>query len=170
MMEISRPEVLRVINEFEYAIGEHTGEGVKEHPESSGSAQRNLIKHLNVMVKAVDDGLISNPYLENDSNRFVSITTGEIFGPEIFNSLKKIKQKGDAQADEYVDKVIEKREIPVSNTIPRNNFYTFQNRPQAVLAKERKPGCNNPKVTVTRYFMLRIKDRSETEQEDFFPT
>ena len=78
MLEISRPEVLRVINEFEYAIREHTDDGVKEHPESSAYAQRNLIKHLNAMVKAVDDGLVSNPYLEKDPNEFVSITTGEI--------------------------------------------------------------------------------------------
>ena len=34
-------------------------------------------------------------------------------------------------------------------------------------AKERKPGCNNPTAIVTRYFMC-TKDRSETEQEEFF--
>ena len=77
------------------------------------------------MVKAVDDGLVSNPYLENDPNEFVSITTGEIYDPEIYNSMKEIKPKGDAQAEEYVDKVIEIREIPVTNTISRNNFYTL---------------------------------------------
>ena len=97
-----------------------------------GSAQRNLIKHLNAMVMAVDDGLVSNPNLEDDPNEFVSITTGEIYDREIFNGLKEIKQKGNAQAEEYVDKVIEKGIIPV---IPRNNFYTFQNRSQAVLKK-----------------------------------
>ena len=117
MLEISRPEVLRVINEFEYAIGEHTDDGVKEHPESSVYAQRNLIKHLNAMVKAVDDDLVSNPYLETDPNEFVSIMTGEIYDPEIYNSMKEIKSKGDAQAEEYVDKVIEKGEIPVTNLI-----------------------------------------------------
>ena len=72
----------RVINEFEFAIGVHTDYGVKEHPESSAYAQRNLIKHLNAMVKAVDDGLVSNPYLETDPNEFVSITTEEIYDPE----------------------------------------------------------------------------------------
>ena len=84
------------------------------------------------MVMAVDDGLVSNPNLEDDPNEFVSITTGEIYDREIFNGLKEIKQKGNAQAEECVDKVIEKGIIPV---IPRNNFYTFQNRSQAVLKK-----------------------------------
>ena len=56
----------------------------------------------------------------------------EIYDREIFNGLKEIKQKGNAQAEEYVDKVIEKGIIPV---IPRNDFYTFQNRSQAVLKK-----------------------------------
>ena len=42
------------------------------------------------MVKTVDDGLVSNPYLVNDPNEFVSITTGEIYDPEIYNSMKEI--------------------------------------------------------------------------------
>ena len=88
---------------------------------------------------AVDDGLVSNPNLEDDPNEFVSITTGEIYDREIFNGLKEIKQKGNAQAEEYVDKVIEKGIIPV---IPRNNFYTFQNRSQAVLKKDNKSISN----------------------------
>ena len=118
------------------------------------------------MVKAVEDGLVSNPFLEIDPKEFVSIITGEIYDPEIYNSMKEIKLKGDAQAEEYVDKVIEKGKIPVTNTIPRNNFYTLQNRPPAVLDKERKPGCKNPTAIVTRYFMY-IKNRLESEQEDF---
>ena len=80
--------------------------------------------------------------------------------------MKEIKSKGDAQAEVYVDKVIEKGEIPVTNTISWNNFYTLQNRPPAVLDKLRKPGCKNPTAIVTRYFMC-IKDRSELEKEVF---
>ena len=44
MLEISRPEVLRVINKSEYAIGEHTDAEVNEHPESSVHVQCNLLK------------------------------------------------------------------------------------------------------------------------------
>ena len=68
MIEVSRPEVLRVIHEFENAMGEGSDSTISEHPESSAFAQKKLIKHLNAMVKAVDDGLISNPYLEDDEN------------------------------------------------------------------------------------------------------
>ena len=96
----------------------------------------------------------------------MSITTGELYDPEIYNSMKEIKPIEDTQAEEYVDKVIKKGEIPVNNTIPRNNFYTLQNQPPAVLDKERKPGCKNPIAIVSIYFMC-IKDRSESEQEDF---
>ena len=138
MLEISRPEILRVINEFQYAIGEHTDAEVNEHPESSVHVQRYLLKHLSRMVKAVDDGLVSNPYLEEDPKEFVSITTGEVFDPEIYNGIKEIKSKGDAQAEEYVDKVIEKGEIPVTNTIPRNNFYTLRNRPPSSTRQAKK--------------------------------
>ena len=91
MLEISRPEVLRVINEFEYAIGEHTSDAVKEHSESSAYAQRNLIKHLNAMVKAVDDVLVLNPYLEKDPNEFVSSRL-ERYDPEIYNSIQKVPE------------------------------------------------------------------------------
>ena len=36
-----------------------------------------------------------------------------------------------------------------------------------MLDKQRKPGCKNPTAIVTRYFLC-IKDRSESEKEDFF--
>ena len=55
----------------------------------------------------------------------MSITTGKLYDPEIYNSMKEIKPIEDTQAEEYVDKVIEKGEITVNNTIPWNNFYTL---------------------------------------------
>ena len=168
MIEVSRPEVLRVIQEFENAIGEGSDSTISEHPESSAFAQKKLIKHLNAMVKAVDDGLVSNPYLEDDENEFVSITTGEVFDPEIAKSIHNIKPEGDRQAKEFMDRVVEKGEKCITDTISHNNFYTFQNRPPAVLEKNRKKyASNNPTAIVTRYF-LSIKDRPESEQDDFF--
>ena len=168
MIEVSRSEVLRVIHEFENAMGEGLDSTISEHPESSAFAQKKLIKHLNDMVKAVDDGLISNPYLEDDENEFVSITTGEIFDPEISRSIRNIKPEGDRQAKEFMDSVMEKGEKSITDTICRNNFYTLQNRPPAVLETDKKRyTSNNPTAVVTRYF-LSIKDRPESEQDDFF--
>ncbi|XP_068200657.1 solute carrier family 22 member 21-like [Palaemon carinicauda] len=71
-------QIIRVINEFEYAIGGHTIEEVIEHLEPSVFAQQNLIKDLTAMVKVVDEGLVANPYLETESE-LVSITTAVEF-------------------------------------------------------------------------------------------
>ena len=166
--EISRPEVLRAIQEFEESIYTCPDDDkITNHPDSSASAQKKLIKDIQAMVKAVDDGLISNPYMEDNENEFVSISTGEIFDPEILNSLKNIKPEGDRQAKQFLESVMEKGEKSVLDTIPRNNFYTLQNRPPPVLPKERKGTNSNPTATVIRYFMS-IKDRPEEDKDDFF--
>ena len=62
---------------------------------------------------------------------------------------------------------MEKGEKSVLDTIPRNNFYTLQNRPPPVLPKERKGTNSNPTATVIRYFMS-IKYRPEEDKDDFF--
>ncbi|XP_068235502.1 uncharacterized protein [Palaemon carinicauda] len=54
------------------------------------------------------------------------------------------------QAKDYIEKVIEKAEIPVTNINPRNNFYTLQNRPPAISGKNRRQSCKDPTAIVTR--------------------
>ena len=105
--------------------------------------------------------------MEDNENEFVSISTGEIFDPEILKSLKNIKPEGDRQAKQFLESVMEKGEKSVLDTIPRNNFYTLQNRPPPVLPKERKGTNSNPTATVIRYFMS-IKDRPQEDKDDFF--
>ena len=71
----------------------------------------------------------------------MSITTGAIFDPEILNSLREIKEKGDANAEEeeYIDKVIAKGKIPVSKTIPPHKFYIFR-KDQKSVSQGKKAG------------------------------
>ena len=117
---------------------------------------RNL--SLTVSVKVVDDGLVANPLYMKTGNESISIASEEIFDPKIYNSLKSIKHKGDSLAEKYTQNVIQKADIPVTNTITRNKFYTLQSRPPAVFLKGRKTRY----TIVIRRFMC-IKSRPETE-------
>ena len=67
LMEISRPEVLRVINEFEGTVRD-IKDHVKEHPESAVSIQNKFVKDINALVKTVDDQTVANPYSEQGSD------------------------------------------------------------------------------------------------------
>ena len=96
---------------------------------------RNL--SLTVSVKVVDDGLVANPLYLKTGNESISIALEEIFDPKIYNSLKNIKHKGDSLAENYTQNVIQKADIPVTNTT-RNKFYTLQSRPPAIFLKGRK--------------------------------
>ena len=64
-LEISRPDILWLINEFKYAIREYTDAEENEYSESFVHVPHNVIKHLSFMVKAVDDGLVSYRYLDS---------------------------------------------------------------------------------------------------------
>ena len=133
-MEISRPEILRLIHEFENALGDNNDEKMINHAEASIDAQNKFIKDVNAMVQAVDDKKVANPYLEQHSD-LVTLITREIMDPEVGRCLRNIKELGTGQAEAYVQNVIETGQKALSDTIHHKNVYTFQNRPAAELNK-----------------------------------
>ena len=138
-----------------------------DHAEASIHAQKKFIKDVNAMVQAVDDKKVANPYIKQQSD-LVTLITREIMDPEVGRCLRNIKESGARQAEAYVQNVIETGQKALSDTIHRNNFYTFQNRPPAELNKDRKQALvQNATDIVTRYYYS-IKDRPECDHDDFF--
>ena len=98
----------------------------------------------------------------------VTLVTGQIMVPLIAQSLKSIKEIGDAQAAAFIQNVFENGTKAFSDTIPRNNFYMFKNRPAANAAKKiKQPVIKNPTALVTRYYFA-LKERPESDIQDFF--
>ena len=166
LLEISRPEVLRVVQEFENAASSDDAEAKIEHPESSIYHQKKLMRNVKCLIEAVDQKRIANPYLEQHDD-LISITTGEIADPVITQSIGNIRSVGKRQSDGFIQDVIENGSKAITDTIKRNNLYTFTNRPSADLKKKPHKRVNNPTALVTRYY-LSIKDRPDCERDDFF--
>ena len=109
---------------------------------------------------------MSDPYLEEDPKEFVSITTVEVFDPEIYSIITGQIEKRCSGWGVCRQSYWERRDL-LTNTILRQNFYrpTLQNQIPALLNKQRKPGCKTSTAVMTKYFMI-MKDRPESEQED----
>ena len=88
--------------------------------------------------------------------------------PLIAESYKNMKEKEDTQAAEFIKDVFENGTKALTDTILRNNFYTFQNRPSAKPSKRKKQSViRNPTALVTRYYSA-MKKRPNSDIQDFF--
>ena len=102
MIELSKPEILRVIEKFETA----TLNGLKadinfEHQESSIAEQRKFLLDLRTLLNLVEEEIVVNPYKETGSD-LVTLDTGEVMDPEISKSLDKAPKLGQEMFNEFV--------------------------------------------------------------------
>ena len=135
VIELSKPEVLRVISEFENVF--YTKSNAKdslEHPESSAAEQNKFLKHLKVMCDLASEGKVVNPFRETGPE-LITLDMGEVIDPEIALSLKEAVNIGNSNFTECVVTRIEKATKPLSDVIQRSNLFTFTNRPPTDLNK-----------------------------------
>ena len=167
VIEISKPEVLRYLDEFQSNIRSNENEST-EHPDSSISEQKKFIKHLNSMLQVVEDGKIANPFDTNEEE-LITLDTREIMDPEIVNCLKKIEVFGKSLRDEAVTERIELATKPVSDIIPRPCLYTFTNRPPADLSKgHNKISTANANLAMVTTMFMNLQGQPNADMEDFF--
>ena len=63
VIELSRTEVLRVVEEFEDGTAHINPETNQEHPESSTSEQQKLLRQVSSLLELVEEQIIVDPYL-----------------------------------------------------------------------------------------------------------
>ena len=97
------------------------------------------MRNVKCLIDAVDEKRIANPYLEQHAD-LISITTGEIADPLITQSIGNIRSVGKSLSDGFIQDVIENGSKAITDTIKRNNMYTFNNRPSADLKKNQTRG------------------------------
>lgn len=90
-----RTEVLRAIEEFEYASTHTTQSESTEHPESSVSEQQRFLSQHGSLLELVDQGTVISPYGET-GNHLVTLDTGEYMDPEVSKSLQELPTTGRA--------------------------------------------------------------------------
>ena len=81
VIALSKPEVLRVTDEFKNAVLSPSNKEVNlEHPESSAAEQNNILKDLRALLYLVKEGTVVNPFKETGP-KLVTLDTGEVMDP-----------------------------------------------------------------------------------------
>ena len=169
IIELSKPEVLRAIDELENAsISPSNKECNLDHPEASPTEQKRFIKDLKALLSLVEEGTIINPFKETGPD-LITLDTGEVMDPEIANCLRDAPAIGQAMFRKFVRDRIENASKPLSDVIPRAGLYTFSNRPPVDLKKvSTKLGSAKANAALITKLFLSLKARPDADIDDFF--
>ena len=118
IIELSKAEVLHIIEEFECASTHVIKTVNTEHPESAAFEQQTLLKQLDSFLGLVNRGIIINPY-EEAKHQLRTLNTGEYVDPEVSKCLNELPSIGKAMYSEYVKVRIQDCIVPLSNVIPK---------------------------------------------------
>ncbi|KAL8616927.1 hypothetical protein ACOMHN_041846 [Nucella lapillus] len=168
MIELSKPEVLSIVHEFQNACFKETTKRSTEHPEASSAEQSKFLKHLKALVSLVDEDRVVNPFTKQGPE-LVTLDTGEVMDPAIVDGLKEAKSIGKKMQVEFVRERLETGNKPLSDVIPRTNVYTFANRPPADLKRGRdKLGSARANAALTTKMFMSLLARPESDMAEFF--
>lgn len=169
MIELSKPEVLRIIDEFEDAcFSTSRSKDNLEHPESSVADQKRFLKDLKSLCDLVKEGRVVNPFKEIGSD-LITLDTGEIMDPEIINCLREAPKTGQTKFREFVNTRIEVATKPLSDIIPRTNLFTFAKRPPIDLKKgSDKLGTAKANTALITKMFMSLQSRPDAEILEFF--
>lgn len=169
VIELSKPEVLRVIGEFEAnCSSSRSSEASNEHPESAAAEQRKFLNHLKSMLQLVSEGVVINPFKETGLD-LVTLDTGEVSDPEVVRSLREAPDMGKAMFKKFVEERIDQCVKPLSDVIKRPNVYTFSNKPPVDLKKgaDKTGSVKANSALITKLFMS-LQARPDADLDDFF--
>ena len=169
VIELSKPEVLRTIDEFESAyFNASNNNDIFEHPESSAAEQNKFLNHLKALCNLVKEGTVINPFKETGPE-LITLDTGEVMDPAIADCLRKAPNIGKAMFTEFVSNRIEKASKPLSDVIPRAKLFTFNNRPPADLKKgvDKLGSAKLNAALITKLF-ISLQARPDADIIEFF--
>ena len=168
LIELSRPEVIRIIEEFEVESSMTTSQQVTaEHPDSSIAKQNEFLSSLQSLINVVKDDTILNPYNENSSH-LRTLDTGEYVDPEVAKSLNTIYETGQELYNTFCNERIKKCTVPLSDIISKPKIFTFSHPPPANLEKSKKPSSNKTSTAIITQMFVSLQARPESNIDDFF--
>ena len=167
VIELSRAEVLRVVEEFEDGTAHINPKTNQEHPESSTSEQQNLLSQVSSLLELVEEQIIVDPYLETETE-LITLDTGEYMDPGVFGSLKQMPLIGKAMYDNFVQDHLEKCTTPLSDIIPNPHIYTFLQPPPVNLPKLSNATSYKSTATVVTQMFISLQARPYSNMAEFF--
>ena len=168
VIELSKPEVIRIIEEFEYSTFTQWHSENIEHPESSKAEQDKFLRQLCSLQNLVDQELVINPYGETDSY-LKTLDTGECVDPKVATCLQALRNTGQAMYQQFVKDRIEDCKVPLTDVISKPNLYTFLRPPPVNLSKgsDNMPSYKSTAAIVTQMFVS-LQARPDSDMDEFF--
>ena len=160
---LAGPESVRLIDEFETVQNKHDS-SVAHHEESPALQKRFMTDVTKLMNVLRDRG---NPFLET-GQELVTIDTHEVMEQPVTISLSQIEEVGQSLHANYVENRLNKASTSISDTITRQNMYTFANRPDTRSKNAAKVGVLKKNSTLVTQLFLSLQCRPDADMSDFF--
>lgn len=159
---LAGPECVRMIEEFENV--QKLTEGPTGHHETAPGLQSRFLNDVKSFTKVVSE--LGNPFLATNQE-FEALDTHDVMENEVVASLSQIQEVGQALHEEYVKTRLDKGTVPISDTIKRNNVYTFSNRPDP-RKKSSKVGVQKHNTVLIIQLFLSLQSRPDADMTEFF--
>ena len=159
---LAGPDCVRMIEEFERVNRlplESTG-----HHEVAHSLQCQFLNYVQSFTKVVNG--MGNPFLAT-GHELITLDTRAVMDDAVAVSLSKINEVGQALHKEYVNTRLDKVTVPMSDTIKRNNMFTFANRLDP-RKKESKVGILKHNTMLITQLFLSLQSRPDADMLEFF--
>ena len=169
VIEISRPDIQRCIEEFEDSIHTTNGDSTR-HPDSTAVRQKAFMKDINAMLQLVSDGKIAYP-MDTEEKELVSLDIREIMDLAIADSLGNIDDTGKSLRNNAMSERVEHCSLTLSNPFNKHNLNTFTNRLPSDLRKgDARFRFSTAKANlsmVTKMF-INLRAKPDADMKDFF--
>ena len=159
---LAGPDCVRMIEEFERVNKlplESSG-----HREVAHSLQCKFLNDVQSFTKVVNG--MGNPFLTT-GHELITLDTRAVVDDAVALSLSKIHEVGQAFHKEYVNTRLDKVTVPMSDTIKRNNMFTFANRLDP-RKKESKVGILKHNTMLITQLFLSLQSRPDADMLEFF--
>ena len=159
---LAGPDCVRMIEELERVNKlplESTG-----HHEETHSLQCKFLNDVQSFTKVVNG--MGNPFLAT-GHELVTLDTRAVMDDAVAVSLSKIHEVGQALHKEYVDTRVDKVTVPLSDTIKRNNMFTFANRLDP-RKKKSKVGILKHNTMLITQLSFSLQSRPDADMLEFF--
>lgn len=149
---LAGPDIARIVKEFEDGPRPTV---VLPHHEEGHSFQLKNRKDILSFMTVVEQ--LGNPFLATNQE-LVALDTKIVMEQTVTTSLSEIREVGQTLHAEYVkSRLGNGASVPVSDTIKRNNMFTFANRPDPKKKSRKVSGVQRQNMTLLTQLFLSLQ-------------
>jgi hypothetical protein len=160
---LAEPDCARIVEEFE-AVYDPPPSSTAHHEEGHSlqvKFRKDVLSFVDVVVH------MGKPFIAT-RQELVALDAQNVMEQVVVTSLSQIHAVGQTIHAAYVTERLENASVPISDTIKRNNMFTYANRPDPK-RKGKKDTCTQKQnmTLITQHF-LPLQSRPDADMMDFF--